>query len=407
VSAAACAWLLVGAAGARAQYTRSELPQSRFQVGPLGLAPRLALLNAGRDTNVYQREQATADNSIVLRGTLRGVATPRQRARLAGESWLDCGLYFREDSETAFDPGGQLRAELDVSTFTVVLGAGALRARQRYSIDVDQRVRHDERFGSAGAEWRPTASLSISGGAETRSYRYDPAVEGAAGLPPATVFDRDGLAGRLQLRYRLTSLTTLVGSADSLKDEYRHAPAGLSTTRSFRYLAGFELGERALIAGSLLVGLRDIPRGSAGTLPSYRGPAVFAELRLPIRHYGRLVANAERDVLTSVSGASEAARNAYVLTGLHARLEWALPLELLARLRSGHDEARYLRPLPVAGGALQERLDRQYVHGCSVLRRIGDSILVGGVATWYSRRSSIAGYSYTRVVYGLQAEIQP
>jgi hypothetical protein len=406
-SAAASAALLVAAPSARAQYTRTELPQSRFHLGPVGLTPRFALLNAGRDTNVYQRERATRDSSVVVRGSLQAATAFRQRLRLVADGWLDYGLYFHEKSETALDPGGELRAELDVSSFTFVGGAGALRARQRYSIDVDQRVRRDERFVSGGAEWRPTASLSLSGGAESRSYRYDPAVGTGDGPTPATVFDRDSLTGRLQLRYRLTALTTLVGSGDLLRDEYLHAPAGLATTRSYRYLAGFEFGERALLAGSLLVGLRDIPRSSAGTLPSYRGPAALAGLTLPILHYGRLIVTAQRDVLTSVSGASEAARNAYVLTGLDGTLEWALPLQLLARLNAGYDQARYLRPLPAAGDALQERLDRQYSYGGSLLRRIGDSIRVGGTATWYRRTSSIAGYGYSRWVYGLQAEVQP
>lgn len=391
--------------GAHAQYTRTELPESRFHLGPIGLSPRLALVNAGHDSNVYQSGAPVSDSSVVVRGALRSTAAFRQRLRVVSRGWVDYSLFVRQDDETAFDPGADARVELDLSALTFVGGAGIFRARQLYSIDLDQRVLREERFVYGGAEWRPGSSLSFSAGAETRSFRYDPGLP-AEEASAARILDRDGLTARAQLRYRLTSLTTLVGSADLLEDEFQTAPAGLGATRSYRYLGGFEFGERALISGRLLAGVRDIPQRSAGTLPPYRSAAAVVELTLPILHYGRLTTLAQRDVVASIWGANAGARNAYVLTGVRGTLEWALPLQLLARLTAGYDEARYLRPVPV-DDVLRDRLDHQTSFGGSLLRRFGESIRVGVTGIHYRRTSSIPGAGYARWVYGLQAEVQP
>ena len=151
------------------------------------LSPKLELVNAGRDTNVFlDPTDPLADGSIVVRGTVEGFMPVRRRTRLFGEGWLDLSYFRGLSTESSVDPGGRGRAEVDLGPFTLQAGGGALQARQLYSIDIDQRILRQERWVNGGAEWRLSRRFVASGGAEQRSYRYDPSVGDWAGAsaPP-------------------------------------------------------------------------------------------------------------------------------------------------------------------------------------------------------------------------------
>ncbi len=163
---------------------------------------------------------------------------------------------------------------------------------------------------------------SLSGGAEVRSYRYDGRALTAGGdLLTALSLNRNNTTGRVEARYSLTPLTRALGRVDVIQDEFAVSAAGAGTTRSYRYLAGLEFGEKALLTGRLLLGMRDFPADSSGSLPSYRGPAILADIVLPFHGTGRLTAGLERDVwisATPVLTAEQRGRNTYILTALRA-----------------------------------------------------------------------------------------
>jgi hypothetical protein len=409
---AALAALAVGLAiPAAAQYTKTEPPKTRFRVGPLRFTPKLELRNAGRDDNVFlDPTNPVADTSVVVRGSVDGFVPVGRRLRLSGEGWLDWSYFQRYATERSTDPGGQGRVELDVGAFTLVGGGGGLQARQLYSIDIDSRTLRQERWAFGGAEWRITRRLSLSGGAEGRSFRYDGRTSTAGGNPfTAASLNRNSLAGRAEARYRLTSMTTAVASGEVIEDEFAVAAPSLGKTRSFRYLGGLEFGEKALVTGRVFAGLRDFPAASSGSLPSYRGPALLAEVALPVRQAGRLVGTVQRDVFVSstpVISPGDRARNAYVLTSLRGTAEIGLPFDFLGRLTASFDEAKYLVPLTISGVSFP-RVDHLYTAGGSLLRQFSASFRIGGVVTYYRRVSTIPGQSYERWVYGVSAELVP
>ena len=408
---AAALALSLGAAGtASAQYNRTEPPKTRFRVGPLRFNPKLELRNAGKDTNaLLDPTNPVSDTSIVVRGTLEGFVPVRSRLRLFGEGWLDWSYYRSLTTERSTDPGGRGRAEVDFGPFTVMGGGGALQARQLYSIDIDERILRQERWVNGGGEWRATRRFIVSGGAEQRTYRYDPSARTGGSLGAAASLNRNSITGTLALRYKLTSMTTAIATGDVLEDQFQLSSPGLDTTRSYRYMAGLEFGEKAFVTGRFLAGIRDFPAASSGSLPSYRGPAVMGELALPLFNRLRLVATALRDVYVSaaaVQTAEERARNAYVLTQLQGSADIDLPLELVGRASVGFTESNYLLPTLI-GGVSFPRVEHLYSAGGSLLRRFSDSVRVGGTVTYYRRVSTIPGYSYDRWVYGVSAEIVP
>jgi hypothetical protein len=400
----------LGAAGtAAAQYNKTEPPITRFRVGPVRFNPKLELKNAGKDTNaVLDPTNPVSDNSIVVRGTLVGFLPVQRRLRLYGEGWLDWSYFQTFSTETSWDPGGRGRAELDFGPFTFQGGGGAFQARQLYSIDIDQRILRQERWVNGGLEWRLTRRFVVSGGAEHREYRFDPSAGLSAGTTAATL-DRNNLTGTLAFRYKLTSMTTAVASADVIEDRFQLAAAGLDTTRSYRYLGGVELGRTALINGRFLAGVRDFPASTAGTLPSYRGLAMIGQLAWPIMTRVRLVGTAQRDVYVSsvlVRSVEERGRNTYVLTSLEGGAEVDLPLALIGRGTFGFMNASYLLPRMISGVPF-DRVEHLYTVTGALLRRFSDNIRVGGQVTYYRRLSTIPGNSYERWLYGVSAEIVP
>jgi hypothetical protein len=406
------AFVLAFAASASAQYNKTEPPtKTPFRLGPLRLSPKLELVNAGRDTNVLlDPTDPLSDRSVVVRGTLGGFMPVRRRIRLFGEGWLDWSYFQGLDTETSLDPGGRGRAELDVGPFTLLGGGGALQARQLYSIDIDERVLRQERWAFAGAEWRLSRRFVASGGAEERSFRYDPSVGGESGsLRTAATLNRNNITGTVALHYTLTSMTKLVATGDVIQDEFQVSAPGLDTTRSYRYMGGVELGEKAFITGRFLAGMRDFPASTAGSLPTYRGPAFTGTLALPLFNRLRLAGTFLRDVFVSaqaVRSAEERGRNTYVLTSLIGTADIDLPLDLIGRASASYNDANYLLPTPV-GGVPYPRVEHLYTVGGGLLRRFSDSVRVGGTVTYYRRVSTLPGNSYDRWVYGVSAEIVP
>jgi hypothetical protein len=394
-----------------AQYTKTAPPKTRFRLGPLRFTPKLELRNAGRDSNVFvDPTDPVQDTSIVVRGSVDGFVPVRSRLRLFGEGWLDWSYFQTYSTERSIDPGGQGRAELDLGPFTLVGGGGALQSRQLLSIDIDQRTLHQEKWAYAGAEWRLTRRWSFAGGGEARSYRYDsnPLTAGGDALTAASL-NRNNRTGQLEARYGLTTLTTAVASAELIEDEFAASRPSLSTTRSYRYLGGFEFGEKALLTGRVLAGMRIFPVDSSGSLPSYRGPALQAEVVLPIRGSGRLAGSALRDVYVSATPAYSAGdrlRNTYVLTSLKATLDYGLPLDLIGRVSAGFDDAKYLQPV-LYGGVAFPRQDHLYSVGGRLLRSFGESLRIGVTCTYFRRVSTVPGQSYDRWLYGFSAELIP
>ena len=169
--------------------------------------------------------------------------------------------------------------EFDLWRLTPFVGGGALRSSELYTTDIDERIERTEEWLYAGSRLRFTNQLGIGLGVERRKYRWGESV--VSGSQIADELDRDSTTYKGEARLRHSALTDLVASAERLEDTFLVAPPSIATTVSYRYLAGFEFGDRAFMTGRLLAGVRDIPAETAGSAPAYRGPAVQAALSAP------------------------------------------------------------------------------------------------------------------------------
>jgi hypothetical protein len=329
-----------------------------------------------------------------------------RRLRLTGEGHIDLNYFRRESSERSTDFGGEGRAELDVSRFTFFGAGGGGQSRQRFATDLDQRVLRHERWGSTGVTLAPTSRVSATVSGTGRVYEYASLL--VDGVNVKESLDRNELTGTAQLRYALTPRTTLVGSAEVIEDRFlRQTRAVSRVSRSYRYLAGFEFGEKAILHGKLMAGIREFPE--SGSAPSYRGPALATSLSFPLLRYGLLTAVAERDIryaLTPARLGPERFRNTYVSTRFGGEALLDLPLALIGRANFGLEEAKYLLPYPV-GDALGPRVDHLWTAGASLLRSFRAGVRFGGTIQWGRRVSSFPGFSYEGLRYGVQAELVP
>ena len=395
------------AAPAQAQFwppISEKLKQGRFHLGPLALTPTLQL-DAGVDTNVYLTETNPVDDtSVILRGALDAYCPIGSRVRVVGSGWLEYNYYKSQTTERSTDPGGRGHLEFDLWRLTPFVGGGTFRTNQLYTTDIDERIEHSEEWLYAGSRLRFTNQLSIGLGVERRKYRWGESE--VSGSQIADELDRDSTTYRGEARLRHSALTDLVASAERIEDTFLEAPPSIATTVSYRYLAGFEFGERAFMTGRLLAGVRDIPAESAGSAPVYRGPAVQAALSVPFLDRLRLTASYDRDVDYSADRADTAFRNAYSYDRLQGDLWFEGPSNLVLRFTGGYENARYLRPVQTPDGPIDRR-DEVFTMGASLFWRIGQNVLLGVGALRTDRQSNDPLNEYERWHYGLQGFFSP
>ncbi|HET9314315.1 MAG TPA: outer membrane beta-barrel protein [Vicinamibacteria bacterium] len=402
--------LLALAASASAQERKKP---GRYKVGPLYVTPRLEVRNAGVDTNVFQTlTDEVRDTVLIVSPRLDGGMVVGRRLRLSGYGLLDLNYYRTQGNEGSTDFFGGGDAELDLGPFMLLGGGGGGQASQRFSIDIDERLLRQEKYAYGGIAWRARERLSFRVVGRTEVVKFAPGVFRLGGFVQEAM-DRNTLSARGEVRYALTNRTALLASAEGFEDRFFSQPTDSPhrVRDSFRYLAGFEFERPALLSGRLLAGVRDFSGPLAQGSPSYTGPAILADLVLPIRNRARLHGSALRDVrhASSLVDIDDLRyRNAFVASSYQGDMSFDLPLELVGIVSGGFEEARYLLPYPFPDPHhLAKRTDHRWTAGAGLLRRFGDQVRVGGHVDWARRVSTIPFFSYQGLRFGLTAEVLP
>lgn len=383
-------------------------PPGRFRLGPFYLTPRFELRNAGVDTNVFNElAQPVTDTTVVLRPSLAGALPVGRRIRLRGDGYLDLNYFRSQGTERSTDFGADGSGELDFGPFTFFGGGGGLQARQRASIDLDERIRRQERFGAGGLDTWLGRTLRLTVRGEKRQLRYASSRVGGPELPRA--LDRDSLIGAAELRSKLSVFTTAVATAEVIEDTFVRERDAARLTRSYRLLGGVEIFPGAVLSGTVMAGVRRIPGSSAGSVSPYTGPALRVATRIPVRGFARLSLLADRDVhyaVTALRAPGDRLRSSYISNRYEGGLDLELPFGFLGRGTVGFQNARYL--IPRRGTSVTvPRVDHLYSATGTLLRRLGDSTRVGATLSWVRRVSTLDIESYEGLRYGLTAEVTP
>lgn len=404
--------LLVAAGSASAQPSRQKAP-GRHRIGPLSVTPRIELVNAGVDTNVFQTLQdPTRDTVLIVRPRIDGAMQVGRRLRLAGFGLVDFNYYRTQGNERSTDFYGGGDAELDLGPFTLLGGGAGGEFSQRFSIDIDDRLLRQEKYAYVGLGWREKERLSARVEGRTEVMAFAPGIFRLGGFVQEAM-DRHTLTGRGLVRYALTNRTALLATGEVMEDRFfsQATDSPHRIRRSYRYLAGFEFERPALLSGRVMAGLRDFTGPIGAGSPSYRGPAIAADLVLPIRNRIRLHGMALRDVrhassLVQIDDLRY--RNAFVSTSYQGDVAIDLPYSLVGVVAGGYEEARYLLPYPYPDRFhLANRVDHRWTAGAGLMRRFGDQFRIGGHIDWARRVSTLPFFSYQGLRYGLTAEVLP
>lgn len=376
-----------------------------FRLGPVHLSPRLQLVNAGVDSNVYNSPDGpVSDQSALFRAAVDAFIPVRQRLRLMGTAALDFSYFNTESSQRSHDPGFEGRAELDAWRFMLFGGGGALRSSQRFTTDIDERIRREEGWYEGGADLKLTRRLSLRGRAESRTFTF--AESTTSGSTVSQALDRETVTLDGEVRYGLTTLTSLVGSAESIEDRFTNSPPP-NRVQSYRYLGGFEFRPKGLLSGRALFGWRNFPTQSAAA-PAYNGFAADTQLSMPLR-FVSFSLRGLRDTgysATPVETQEERLRNMYVLGRFGGSAQFALPWDLSFVADLDYGRAEYLLPYE-RDGVLAPRVDNQRNVRLSLLKTFGRSLRLGGDAQRIRRTSSFAEFNYEGWQYGIRGEFTP
>jgi hypothetical protein len=384
-----------------------EAPErpGRFHAGPFWLTPRLEIRSAGYDTNVYNAQTgAVSDPAFVIAPGLVVALPVGRRLTFEARGLVSWNWFSRETSERSVDRDAGVKATLRFDRLDVFGELGWGEAKQRFSIDLDERLVHEDTRQGLGARLRLARKLQLSASAQWQSFDIQGPPEVQASL------DHDSETLGLEAGYDLTKRTQLVARFERITDSFDEALGSAGReVRSGRYMGGFGFSTRAAISGRLLLGVREFPGEVGSAAPPYTGPALDVMLGVPAGPLGQLRLQAEREVQYSATpGVSEGelVRNTYVNGRYRAELQSELPFDLISRLFYQRQLGDYQLPYLVDGVAV-DRDATLHVYGFSLLKAFGPTLRVGGGYTWESRDSTLPGDSYTTSRYGIQAEYVP
>jgi hypothetical protein len=255
--------------------TAQEERPARIRVGTLSLTPKLVIQDVGYDSNVYNvDDQPTSDFTFTVIPTFLATAgTARHRLTVRSATGL---VYFSEQrSERSINQDVNATMRVALRRLFVFADGGYLNTRQRPTEEIDVRSRRNEHRGTAGLgiAVSPKLSAQVSGGSSRTAFDADALFNGTLLADELNQTNRTIAGG---VRYAATPLTTL--SIDSAVDKTRFTRAPMRDANSFRTVIGIETRPRALVAGSVAIGVQRF-RPLVAAMPDFDGMVGSADLK--------------------------------------------------------------------------------------------------------------------------------
>jgi hypothetical protein len=398
-------WLLAGLETSLAEaQEKTEKPKyGSVRLGPVYLSAN-APFAVGVDGNVYNTPEGTSDEAASITPTLKAVLPLGRRARIRSSGGVVPQYFHRESTQRYTDLFGDVRGEIDAGPITAYGGIGGGRYRQRFTLEIDDRLKRHERRDIFGAILHVGDRVTLSGSQSRLTSTFDPEATLEGRLVSASL-DRRTTTRRGELSMPLTRKTSLRPFVDFLEDRFLQPSPGLKqTVASQRYGAALAFSELAFLNGNVAVGVRRFGAGQ-GVAP-YNGLFLSASLASPFLIGTRLVLSTNRDVnYSALASSSSSLRDTYVASTYRADILFELPLKLHGRLSGGYLESRYLLP-EGSDPAATPRRDHGWLEGAALLRHLGRHLSLGGQVQHESRVSPLDGHSYDGLSYGLAGEVR-
>lgn len=395
--------VIVGALAPTAATTAERSKYGKIRFGPVYITPNLTVL-AGVDNNVYNSPTGVADESVRITPSLTVVLPVTSHARLKGVGGVVPNYFHKESSERHIDAFGGGSAEVDIGPLSFSAGAGRARYRQRFSLEIDERILRHESNKSVGASLRIARRISASASQTSLTFTFDPTAV-LHGEPIGLILDRDTVTRRFEIALPITRKTSLAPFLDLVEDRFLRSPSGVpARVPSQRYGVAVEFGELAFIVGNVTVGVRHY--GASEGVPPYDGLFLDVSAGMPFVLKTRLQLSSHRDVTYSaLRPVGAAVRTTYVSSTHRAEILYELPWRLHGRSFVGYSEASYLQPSDSEVTSAPPSRDHAWLVGGALLRRLGDHVSVGAIVQRENRAGALTARTYVGTVYGLTGEV--
>lgn len=348
----------------------------RFRLGPLSFTPSIAVTNVGLDDNVFNEADEPKRDSTAAIGPSTTFWMKLGRSRLSGKTSGQY-LYFRRyDRERAWNTLNEARWDIGLGRVTPFLAGTYTNTRERPGYEIDARARRRDQSVTGGSQVRLSGKTTLVASAQWTRMQFDDD-QIFLGTSLAEALDRRADTALLQVRYKLTPLTTLVLNAETGRD--RFLVDSLRDSDSVKVMSGFELKPLALISGRAAVGYRHFNTLN-GDVPDYRGVIASVDATYALAST-RVQVKLDRDLAYSYQPTEP--YYALLDLGLAVTKRVTRTWDLTGRV--GWQSLGYQRV--ASSNTSGDRVDHGTRYGAGAGYRIGETLRLGVDIDYYARRS--------------------
>jgi hypothetical protein len=261
------------------------------------------------------------------------------------------------------------------------------RTRRRPNDEVDLRVQQLRTRASGGVAIHPGPRLTLDLNYEQRTFDFDDGEFGDVAL--ARLLNRIERESTLAASFALTPLTTFVVKGAHRIDTFDMAPE--RDSRSVSVMPGLEFKPLALISGGAYVGVRAF-RPVGGDLPGFTGVTAAVNLRYVARDRLRIDAALNRDIDYSF----EVDSPYFVSTGGRVEAMQALggAWDVVGRVAATRMAYQGFERAVILA---DDRVERTWLAGTGIGRRIGADVRIGVDVNYVTRASTVPSRQYSGV----------
>jgi len=371
--------IVAAVAGAFAQDLEDPADAARFRLGPLRFTPSLAVTNLGVDGNVFNEVENPKRDTTAAVGPAVNLWMNLGRSRLTGKVAAQY-LYFKDfENQRSWNTDNELRWEAPLARLTPFVSGSYANTRERAGYEIDSRARRRDSAVALGGELRLSGKSSVVVTARRSRVEFD-RDEVFFGVDLARALDHQEDITGLQLRHRLTPLTTFIASTEGLRDRFTHDP--IRNANSYRVLSGVELKPFALVSGKASVGYRRLDALDR-IVPDYQGLVAAVDASY-VRSAARLSVKVDRDLAYSF----EATHPYYALMDFGVSVTERLGRQWDVTGRGSWQTLDYRQVTSAEERA--RRIDKARSYGAGLGYRLGDTLRLGVDVHHDRRRSSQA-----------------
>jgi hypothetical protein len=366
---------------------------ARVHIGPFAVNPSMAVRDVGVDTNVFNDWNNPKSDFTATIAPAADIWLRMGRARLNVKTGVTYLFFAKYAGQRGFGTSDEARLEFGLIHLKPWVGGSYLTMRDRPGFEIDTRVRYTVAGYSAGADVPLSSRTTLGAGVKRVDTRYQGG-ESYYGYSLQQWLNRTTTTVTGSARYRLTPLTTLVLSGESVRERFEFSP--VRDSNGFRLVPGVEFDATALVNGSAHVGFRHLKMLAPG-MPDYNGPVASVDLGYVLMGVTRFAVQVARDVDYSF----DPAWPFYVLTGVSGSVSQAVGGPWSVTARAGIQRLAYQVQAGVGGSVLEGaggRADVIHSYGAGIGYKLGPLTRLGVNADYYTRSSDVT----LRAFHGLR-----